>query len=65
MTTKENSAMQTCIFCGAREHSMYKPIGFKRVCLLLSKQQAAGIADPVINLMCNIMYQRDYLFIFL
>lgn len=52
--------MQTCIFCGAREHSIYKPIGFKRVCLLLSKQQAAGIADPVTNLMCNMMYQHDH-----
>lgn len=39
---------------------MYKTIGFKRVCSLLSKQQAAGIADPVSNLMCNMMYQRDY-----
>jgi hypothetical protein len=58
--TRENSAMQTCIFCGARENSLYKHIGFKQVCLLLAKQQAAGIADPVLSLMCNMMYERDY-----
>ena len=58
--TRENSAMQTCIFCGARENSLYKHIGFKQVCSLLAKQQAAGIADPVLSLMCNMMYERDY-----
>ena len=52
--------MQTCIFCGARENSLYKHIGFKQVCSLLAKQQAAGIADPVLSLMCNMMYERDY-----
>jgi hypothetical protein len=58
--TRENSAMQTCIFCGARENSLYKYIGFKQVCSLLARQQAAGISDPVLSLMCNMMYERDY-----
>jgi hypothetical protein len=51
--------MHTCVFCGAREGGVYKFIGLRRVCLILSRQREAGVADPVLDLMCNMMCQRD------
>ena len=51
--------MHTCVFCGAREGGVYKFIGLRRVCLILLRQREAGVVDPVLDLMCNMMWQRD------
>ena len=50
--------MHTCIFCGAREGGVFKLIGVRRVCLIICRQREAGVADPVLDLMCNIMCER-------